>query len=82
VVTYGSVTSLARTLNRRRESRISAAVSLMVVQSGSSSPLCSRTMYSAYQAGQSASRCPVRFSCWPCAASARLRASDKSATDA
>src|ERR1700722_17002800 len=31
-------------------------------------------MYSAYQDGQSASSWPVRASCWPCAAAARLRA--------
>src|SRR6266849_7135581 len=37
-------------------------------------PACSRTMYSAYQLGQSASRWPVRFSCSPCAASARRSA--------
>ena len=42
---------------------------------GSSSPACSRTMYSAYQSGQSASASPVRASCSPCAAAARLRAS-------
>jgi hypothetical protein len=32
---------------------------------------CSLTMYSAYQFGQSSSRWPVRFSCSPCAISAR-----------
>ena len=31
-------------------------------------------MYSAYQSGQFASRCPVRFSCSPWAASARRSA--------
>ena len=31
-------------------------------------------MYAAYQAGQSASLCPVRFSCSPCPASARRSA--------
>jgi hypothetical protein len=44
------------------------------VHCGNSSPDCSRTMYSAYQSGQFASRCPVRASCFPCAASARLSA--------
>jgi hypothetical protein len=32
---------------------------------GSSLPACSRTMYSAYQSGQSASCWPIRFSCSP-----------------
>src|ERR687897_416982 len=41
---------------------------------GSSLPACSRTMYSAYQSGQSASCCPVRFSCSPCAVAARRSA--------
>ena len=39
--------------------------------SGSSVPACSATMYAAYQSGQFSSRCPVRFSCSPWAASAR-----------
>src|SRR5512134_2128063 len=41
---------------------------------GSFLPACSRTMYSAYQSGQSASCWPVRFSCSPCAAAARRSA--------
>ena len=41
---------------------------------GSSVPACSATMYAAYQQGQSAFRSPVRFSCWPCASSARRSA--------
>ena len=39
---------------------------------------CSRTMYSAYQSGQLASACPIRASCWPCAAAARRSACDRS----
>src|SRR5262245_17896690 len=49
---------------------------------GSSLPACSATMYSAYQSGQFASRTPVRFSCSPCAASARRNALANSATEA
>ena len=45
-----------------------------VAHDGSGLPACSRIMYSAYQLGQSASRLPVRFSCSPCAASARRSA--------
>ena len=40
-----------------------------------------RTMYSAYQSGQSGSASPVRSSCLPCAAAARFRASVRSLTD-
>src|SRR6202012_4527292 len=50
--------------------------------SGSFSPDRSRTMYSAYHAGQFSSRAPRRFSCSPCAASARRMASARSFTDA
>ncbi len=39
-------------------------------------------MYAAYQSGQFASRCPVRFSCSPWAASARRRALARSFADA
>ena len=55
---------------------------VVVAYLGSSVPACSATMYSAYQSDQLASRCPVRFSCSPCAASARRRAFAKSAADA
>jgi hypothetical protein len=51
------------------------------VYCGSSSPACSATMYAAYQSGQFASRCPVRFSCSPWAASARRSALARSAVD-
>ena len=47
---------------------------------GNSLPACSRTMYSAYQSGQSASCLPIRFSCSPCAAAAR-RSADASSVD-
>ena len=36
-----------------------------VVHCGNSAPACSATMKAAYQSGQFASRCPVRFSCSP-----------------
>ena len=50
---------------------------------GSSSPDCSRTMYSAYHSGQFSSYCPlVRSSRFPCAAPARRSAPARSATDA
>ena len=39
-------------------------------------------MYSAYQSGQFSSRCPVRFSCSPWAASARRNALARSLADA
>src|SRR5450755_3422520 len=45
---------------------------------GSSSPACSRTMYSAYQSGQSGSARPMRASCSPCAAAARCSAVERS----
>ena len=45
-----------------------------VVHCGSTSPAFSATMYAAYQSGQFASACPMRFSCWPWAASARRSA--------
>ena len=48
---------------------------VVVGHAGGSAPVCSATMYAAYQAGQSASPSPVRFSCSPCAAAARLSAS-------
>src|SRR6187401_278244 len=49
---------------------------------GSSLPACSATMYAAYQSGQFASRWPpVRFSCSPCAASARRSAAARSSPD-
>src|SRR4051812_17592525 len=54
---------------------------VLAVHVGSSSPARSRTMYSAYQSGQSGSASPVRSSCLPCASDARLRASESSLTD-
>ena len=54
---------------------------VVVVHFGSSSPVCSRTMYSAYQSGQFGSACPVRASCCPCAAAARRSACDRSPAD-
>src|SRR5260221_1113819 len=53
---------------------------VVVPHVGSSVPACSATMYSAYQSGQFASRCPVRFSCCPWAASARRSALARSLT--
>ena len=47
---------------------------VVVVHVGSSVPACSAAMYSAYQSGQFGSVAPMRFSCWPCAASARRSA--------
>ncbi|HEY0934545.1 MAG TPA: hypothetical protein VGD91_12465 [Trebonia sp.] len=38
-------------------------------------------MYAAYQSGQFASACPVRFSCSPCAAAACRSAAARSAAD-
>ena len=49
---------------------------------GSSLPACTATIYSAYQSGQFSSRWPVRFSCWPWAASARLSALARSFAEA
>jgi hypothetical protein len=47
---------------------------------GSSSPGCSRTMYSAYQSDQFSSYCPpFRSSCFPCATPARRSAAARSA---
>jgi hypothetical protein len=54
----------------------------LLVHDGSCSPVCSATMYAAYQSGQFASRCPVRFSCSAWAASARRSALVRSAVDA
>src|SRR5689334_9220412 len=48
---------------------------------GSSVPDCSAAMYAAYQSAQLASRTPVRFSCSPCAASARRIAVARSVTE-
>src|SRR5437879_7536439 len=47
---------------------------VVVAYVGSSVPACSATMYAAYQSGQFSSRCPMRFSCCPWAASARRNA--------
>src|SRR5207237_9820620 len=55
---------------------------VVVIHWGNSLPACSATMYAAYQSGQFASRCPVRFSCSQWAASARRNALDRSFTDA
>src|ERR1700676_1877046 len=49
--------------------------------SGSFPPDCSATMYAAYQSGQFASRCPMRFSCSPWAASARRNALARSLSE-
>ena len=49
---------------------------------GGAAPDCSLTMYAAYQSDQFASRCPVRFSCSPWAASARRSALARSFVDA
>ena len=49
---------------------------------GSSVPACSATMYSAYQSGQFASACPMRFSCSPWAAAARRSALARSPAEA
>src|SRR6202011_5719990 len=54
---------------------------IVAVHVGSSSPARSRTMYSAYQSGQSGSAWPVRSSCLPCALAARLSACARSLTD-
>ena len=51
-------------------------------QDGSFSPDCSATMYAAYQSDQFGSATPVRFSCSPCAASARRIALARSPADA
>jgi hypothetical protein len=48
---------------------------------GSSSPDCSRTMYSAYQSGQLGSAFPIRALCFPCAVVARIIASERSCTE-
>src|SRR4029078_5654783 len=47
---------------------------LVVAHHGSSWPALSATRYVAYQSGQFASKPPVRFSCSPCADSARRTA--------
>jgi hypothetical protein len=53
-----------------------------VVYCGSSSPDCSRTMYSAYRSGQFGSALPMRFSRLPRAASARRSAVARSLAEA
>ena len=50
-----------------------------LVYSGNSSSACSRAMYSAHQAGQLGSACPIRFSCCRCASAARIIAWARSA---
>ena len=57
------------------------AVAWSAAHCGGSPPACSTTMYAAYQSGFS-SRCPVRFSCSPWAASARRSALARSFADA
>src|SRR6185369_17143732 len=54
---------------------------VLVVYWGNSLPDCSATMYAAYQSGQFSSRCPVRFSCCPWAASARRNALARSVAE-
>src|ERR1700735_705588 len=54
---------------------------VIVAHWGSSVPVCSATMYSAYQSGQFGSAAPMRFSCSPCAADARRRALATSLTE-
>src|ERR1700722_742094 len=49
---------------------------------GSSVPTCSATMYLAYQSGQFGSAAPMRFSCSPWTAAARLNALARSFADA
>ena len=58
--------------------RVFLPCSSIAVHWGSASPACSRTRYSAYQSGQSGSALPMRFSCWPWAASARRSAAARS----
>src|SRR5271165_3318630 len=74
--------SHARGRKPRRQGRASLARpdddGVVVVHLGSSSPVCSRTMYSAYQSGQFASAAPMRFSCSPWATDARRIAFAKS----
>ena len=55
--------------------------SVQIAHAGSSLPACSATMYAAYQSAHSASRCPVRFSCSPWAASARRIVAARSLAD-
>src|SRR5208282_31028 len=53
------------------------------VYDGDCWPLCSWTIYSAYQVGQFLASCSsVRFSCSPCAAAARRSAAARSAEEA
>src|ERR1051325_5015488 len=60
------------------KSRVIASTRSSLIHCGSSPPDCSATMYVAYQSGQFSSRCPVRFSCSPWAASARRKAPARS----
>src|SRR5437667_11633109 len=62
--------------------QLSDAGDVLVAHVGSFVPASSATMYAAYQSGQFASRCPVRFSCCPWAASARRNALARSFADA
>src|SRR5438128_6816982 len=55
---------------------------VVVAYVGSSVPACSAIMYAEYQSGQFSSRCPMRFSCCPWAASARRSALARSFVDA
>ena len=64
------------------ETTISTVYRHTVAHIGSSVPACSAAMYAAYQSGQFASGCPLRFSCSPCAAAARRIALAKSFADA
>src|SRR5438270_7685818 len=86
LVTFDDGDCLARTGEPRRQGRACLARpdddGVEMLHCGNSLPDCSAAMYSAYQSGQFASRCPVRFSCCPWAASARRSALARSLADA
>src|ERR1041385_2399419 len=79
--TAGQHCYLSRPFTRAGQVGRSALIRVALAHCGSSVPDCSATMYAAYQSGQLASRTPVRFSCSPCAASARRNALARSVTD-
>src|SRR5689334_10991826 len=64
----------------KRQGRFDAGVTAPLV--GSDFPVCSLIMYSAYHAGHSASACPMRFSCSPCADAAWRSAASSVVDDA
>ena len=66
---------------RSRESTFAGSDAGPHVHCGSSSPVCSATMYAAYQSGQFSSASPMRFSCSPWAAAARRSAPARSLAD-